>query len=254
MIATVYWLTLYHQNKYRRISIKSEFLDHCIPANFRVFESNVFLLPVWVKQGLIAIYLNSQTVCGFLTFIWNATSYNTTFSASFVVCSWIQSGTSAGHLLRYTLNVCFWQPLDITPWQPSKWSSKIHNLRMKQPFLYEIDFGIRSDVIMINGRLSWLSQHEEPEAAWKCFHCTPGCRCTLLENHCAMTSSLITIFQRRDVDRLKYTTAFWRTILFWLLYERSCLAWRMKMWEECDFFFFPFSLEKSWAPVWINCT
>ncbi len=153
------------------------------------------------------------------------------------MCSWIQSGTSAGHLLRYTLNVCFWQPLDITLWQPSKWSSKIHNLRMKQPFLYEIDFGIRSDVIMINGRLSWLSQHEEPEAAWKCFHCTPGCRCTLLENHCAMTSSLITIFQRRDVDRLKCTTAFWRTILFWLLYERSCLAWRMKMWEEWDFLF-----------------
>ncbi len=161
------------------------------------------------------------------------------------MCIWIQSGTS--------LNVRFWQPLDITAWQPSKGSSKIHNLRMKQPFLYEIDFGILSEVITINGRLSWLSQREEPEAARKCFHCTPGGgggRCTLLENHCAMTSSLIRIFQRGDADRLKYTTAFWRTISFWLLYERSCLAWRLKMWEEWD----SFSLEKSWALVWINCT
>lgn len=49
----------------------------------------------------------------------------------------MKSGTSAGHPPRYTLNARFWQALDATPWQPSKWSFKIHILRMKQPFLYE---------------------------------------------------------------------------------------------------------------------
>lgn len=125
---------------------------------------------------------------------------------------------------------------------------------MKQPFLYEIDFGTHSDVITINGRLSWLLQREEPEAAWNCFHCTPGCHCTLLENHCVMTSLLIRIFQHAVVDRLKSSRAFWRTISCWLLNERSHLVWRLGNSDVGRMGFFPFSLEKSWAPVWINCT
>lgn len=147
----------------------------------------------------------------------------------------MKSGASAGYPPRYTLNACFWQALDVTPWQPSKWSSKIHNLRMKQPFLYEIDFGIHSDVITINGRLSWLLQREEMEAAWNCFHCTPGCNCTLLENHCAMTSSLIRIFRLGNTERIKCARAFWRTISFWLLNERSHLVWRLvgSEWDFC---------------------
>lgn len=122
--------------------------------------------------------------------------------------------------------------------------SKIFNLGMKQPFLYEIDFGIHSDVITINGRLSLLLQHEEPEAVWNCFHCTPGCHCTVLENRCAMTSSLIRIFRHGSVDRLKCTRAFWRTISFWLLNERSHLVWRLGSSDAGIMGFFPSPLRR----------
>lgn len=125
---------------------------------------------------------------------------------------------------------------------------------MKQSFLYETDFGICSEVITINGRLSWLLQREEMEAAWNCFHCTPGCHCTLLENYCAMTSYMIRVFRHGDADRMKCTWAFRRTISFWLLNERSRFFWRLRGSDVERMGFFPFSLEKSWAPVWINCT
>lgn len=85
---------------------------------------------------------------------------------------------------------------------------------------------------------------KEMEATWNCFHCTPGCHCTLLENYRAMTSYMIRVFRHRDADRIKCTLFSENNFILTVKWEkpfllevrwlrcRKCFIFFLLPWEE----------------------